>query len=132
MAIFLQGEANLPTNPKLQLFIIDALDAPIDCEFVGFRILDITTDQNKCYYANQDFNPIQSYPNQGPQYLDTSKLYTDDPAGHKIDIGNYYAPWTAGPNLRTGEYVIVWEWKINGSHPFRMTRQSFAVKEQDA
>jgi len=131
MAIFSRGESNDPANPLLQLFIIDGHDDPIDAAYVGFRILDISTEQAKCHYANQDFNKIQVYPNRGPKYIDVNHLYTDTPAGHKLGTGNYYAPWTANPTLRVGDYMIIWEWKLGAGNPFRMTRQPFSVKEAE-
>ena len=131
MAIFSRGEPNDPLNPLLQLFIIDGNDEPINAAYVGFRIVDISTSQAKCYYANQDFNKIQVYPNKGPRFIDVSNLFTDTPAGHKLGTGNYYAPWTASPTLRVGEFVIIWEWKLGAGNPFRINRQPFSVKEAE-
>lgn len=121
------GQPNDPTAPQLQLFIIDGDENPIDAAYVGFRILDISSKEKKCYYAQQSFDRIQVYPSQGPKYLDVVNLYTGDPAGHKIGTGNYYAPFTPDENLRVGEYIIVWEWQLAGA-PFSMTRESFSVE----
>jgi len=129
MAIFIRGEANNPTQPKLQLFVIDGNNSAYDVQYVSFRIVDITTEKNKCHYSNMEWDKIQVYPLQGAKFLDISKLVTDIPPGHKIAVGNYYAPWTAEASMRVGEFAIIWEWKDYGTSPFKMTRKSFAVKE---
>lgn len=129
MAQLVRGQPNNPNAPQLQLFVIDTNDDPIDAAYVGYRILDISTQQKKCDYARQDFNKIQVYPNQGAQYLDVTNLFTDLIPGHKLGTGNYYAPFTPNETMRVGEYVIVWEWKLAGL-PFSMTRQNFSVKEE--
>jgi hypothetical protein len=129
VAVFVRGEANDPTDPKLQLFLIDATNQPIDASHVGFRILNITNEKNKCLYANQDFPKIQVYPSQGPQFINVTDLTTAPEPGHKISTGRYYAPWTASETLKLGEYVIIWEWRINVNSPYRVNRQSFVIKE---
>lgn len=129
MAQLVRGQPNDPNNPELQLFIVDPSENLIDAQYVGFRIVDITTQKNKCDYAKQNFNRIQKYPENGPQYINVNNLYTDPIPGHKLGTGNYYAPFTPNETMRVGEYVIIWEWKLAGL-PFSMTRQTFAIKEE--
>lgn len=130
MAVFTRGEQNSPTKPQLQLFIVNEVTKPLDCDVVGFRILSIRDDQAKYYYSMQQFDKIQVYPSKGIKYIDTANLHTDaETPGHKLGKGNYYAPWTAAGDMLVGEYAIVWEWKVNAEQPFRRTAQSFAVKE---
>ena len=130
MAVFILGEANLPENPKLQIFLADGGMDAVDAHTVGFRVVDISTAQRKCYYATQDLVNIQVFPAKGTSYIDVTNLYTDPVTpGHKIGPGNYYAPWTASGLFRPGEYAIIWEWKSTATDPFRRIAQSFCVKE---
>jgi len=131
MAEFIHGQANIPTDPLLELYVIDENDDPIDVEYVNFRVVDITTDVNKCHYMQQNLVDIQIYPNKGGKFIDTNNLYTDPAPGHKLSTGRYYAPWTAGAHLRTGEYVIIWEWKLSTVEPYRRTTKNFVIKEAD-
>ncbi len=130
MAVFLVGEANEPVNPKLQIFLADGTLLPVEAHTLGFRVVDISTQQKKCYYASQDLDKIQVYPNKGPSYIDVTHMYDDATTpGHKIGPGNYYAPWTASGLFRPGEYAIIWEWKEDATQPFKRIAQSFSVKE---
>jgi hypothetical protein len=133
MAYLVQGDSSTAQNPVLVLYT--AFDGfPTDVYSLSFQIFDLTTPANLATFTTGNPNDVQIFPQPpGATFaLDVVHLWNAAPTpGNKLGAGNYFAPWTAGPNVDLGNYAIKWTFQRTSTSAFRSYTDEFVVIASD-
>lgn len=113
-----QGSSSSAGTPVLDLWTaVGNPRAPIDVAVLQFRVFDISTDSKKV-------NPVQVYPNSGWHDVDPT---TASPAGVRLAVGHYFAPYTVSLSEPIGDHRIDWQFRQTTLSPFESFSEDFFV-----
>lgn len=110
-----RGESSTSTNQVLDLQL------GTDVAVLEFRIFDISTPAKRGA-------PLQVYPPVAGTWAALDPTLAP-PAGHRLGLGHYYAPWTVPLSEAIGDHLVEWQFKETVLDPYEGASEEFYVAE---
>lgn len=118
-----RGESSSATTPVLDIFTaIGNPPSVVDVVELEFRVLDISSALKRAF-------PVQIYPVGPPGTYQVVDPLLADPAGVRLGVGHYFAPFTVPLDCDIGDHRIEWQFKLTTLTPYEFFTEEFFVTE---